>query len=410
MGVTSSRIVQSRRWLTLPDGWDTGWKAARATSATTPASVAVIGDSDAQGYISTNWMTKPFPILLRNALVAKYGSYADYWTVDKSARFQTITNMASSQVGTLPFTFDTTFGTSTSAGYTFNLRGLATTISQDNTTYPVAWVNAGSANFVTPYACTALDIIHHDLVSGTFQYNVDDAVGGARVTVTNAAWNTMRRIPITGLTNATHTVRFGASSVAQAMGLNGVVTYAPGATGGIGFANTGAAGSSLYDWGVSTFGQPDDRIRQWQGRYKTALATTVNTGFGFPTQPHLAIIQLGINDCSNSHGPVHFRIALRRMVEALRYGRPDCSVMIVVCPNPQTTTTDVTIQFPRAELWSLYADQIDAVAAEYQCAVANFHADWMPTPFGQGFTASNDAHPTDAGHQHIADVLASVIV
>ena len=409
MPVISSRVTRSYKWLGLPTDWDAGWRAARATVATAPAYVAVIGDSNAQGQNTTDHMTKSFPRLLRNSLVAKYGSYGDYWSVAHSARYMTVLG-GPAPLGIMPFAFDTTWGIS--GGLNFNAFG--THIMQDGGgTYPVAWVNAGSGSFLTPYACTDIDIIYHDWNSAsTWKYNVDNAAGAGLVTVTNDARNSIRRASLTGLSNAVHTVRVGNPSAIYALNLNGVVTYDPTniKTRGVGFANISASSLRLYDWQASTNSMPDDRIRQWQGRYKTAPATTLETGFGFPTQPHLAIIELGINDCLNPGGLVQFRAGLRRMVEALRRGRDNCSIIFVICPNPVTGISDTTTQFTRAESWSLYADQIYGIASEYQCAVYNAHADWVPTSVAQGFTTSNDPHPTDLGHQHIANILASVIV
>lgn len=411
MAVVSSRVAQSRRWMVLPDGWDSGWKAARAAVGSTPAQVMVIGDSDAQGFNTTNHMTKAFPYLLRDKLVAKYGSYADYYPITHSARYETIT-VGPAPAGTQPWTFDTTWGTNGS----LNLNGLGFTMFQDGVgTYPATWVNAGTGTFVTPYACTDFDLIYHDFnTTTTWKYNVDNAAGAGLVTVTNDGRNSMRRVPVTGQTNAVHTVRFGASGSALALGLNGVVTYnvANAKARGIGFANISGLGMRVLDWMTSVNAMPDDRIRQLQGRYKTAPATTLETGFGFPTQPHLAIIELGINDCQYSGGLVQFRSGLRRMCDAIRRGRDNSSILFLICPNPDANTTDIGVggAFARAESWSLYADQIYGIAAEYQAAVLNVHADWMSTPVAQGFVNAFDPHPNDVGHQNIADTIASIVV
>jgi len=407
MAFTSRVNTPTRNWMMLPTGWDSAWKTARTAASSTPAYVAVIGDSNAQGYSTTDAPNKAFPVLLRNKLVAKYGLYGDYYSSSMSTRFMTSTG-ATAVPGTMPWTFDTTWNTTAAA---MN-NGFGFTMYQDGTTYPAAWVNAGSGSFLTPYACTAFDIIYHDSVAGTWQYNIDNAAGGGLVTNTNGAWNSMRRIAVTGQTNATHTVRVGASSVQYACGINGIVTYDPtnNKTKGIGFANVSGIAQAAELWMASPNGWPADRIQQWQGRSKTAAATEQLTGFGFPTQPHLAIVELGINDCQANYGVIQFRSALRRFVDALRRGRDGCSVLFVICPNPDNATTDTTVEYTRAESWSMYADQIYGVAAEMNCAVFNIHADWLPTSVTQGFTAANDPHPTDTGHQAIADALSPLIV
>lgn len=404
MAISSTRPAPSTRWLSLPSGWDAAWKAAKAASATTPAQVLMVGDSDAQGFSSTDHMNKGFPYLLRNQLTAKYGRYADYWSVAHSARYQSAQG-SPAPTGTMPWTLDTTFGLNSAQ---FN--GLYT-LFQDNTTYPIAFNAAGSASFVTPYACTAFDIHYYDwTTTGTWQYNIDNAASGGLTTVTNGAWGSTRRIAVTGQTNAAHTVRFGASSVQYALGLEGITTYVPGAAGGISFANISGSSMRALDWAASANGMPDDRIRQLQGRSKTAAATTQDTGYGFPTQPHLAIIELGINDCQQSVGLTQYRAALRRMVDAFRRGRDNCSVLFLIAANPSIATSDVTAEFTHASSWDLYVDQVYGVADQYGCAVLNVHADWMSTPVAQGYTTASDQHPTDAGHQNIANLLSAVLV
>jgi hypothetical protein len=402
-----TRVAQSRRWLYLPDGWDTGWVAARAAVGTAPAYVAVVGDSNSQGFSTTDHMAKPFPVLLRNALVAKYGSYADYYPASLSARFQTVIG-GSAPAGTMPWTFDTTVQTTGGPFYS----GLVATMFVDGGSFPLAWVNAGTGKFVTPYACTDLDIIFHDGFAGTWKYNIDDAVGGGLVTVTNDARNSMRRASVTGQTSAVHTIRVGNPSVIYAFAMNGVVTYATTAaqTSGVGFSLLACTGMRVFDWSCSVNNLPPDRTQQLQGRYKSAVATELVTGFGFPVQPHLAIVELGINDCANSNGPVQFARGLRRICDSIRYGRDNASIIFLICPNPAIATSDSLSEFTHAESWSVYLDQIYFIAAAYQCAVFNVHADWMSTPVAQGWTAATDAHPTDAGHQAIADVLATLVV
>lgn len=406
MAISSTRNAAPHRWLYLPDGWDATWQAAKSASATTPAYVSVVGDSNAQGFQTAQHMTQAFPYLLRNALVAKYGSYGDYYTVANSVQYLASIGAGALPNGmTVPWTFDSTFGGDTAWG-------LGPQIMQLSGTFPQAWVNAGSGAFTTPYACTAFDVIYHDWnTTGTWKYSVDDAAGANLVTVTNDGRNSMRRLSVTGLSNAVHTVRFGAGSVQYALALNGIATYNPATSNrGIGFANISMAAAKAYQWLSSNSGMPDDRIRQLQGRYKTSTSVTSETGFGFPTQPHLAIIQLGINDCQDSFGLVQFRSALRRFCDAFRRGRDNASILFIICANPVPSSTDATAQWTRAESWSLYASQMYEIAAEYQCAVANFHADWMATPVAQGLITAADPHPTTAGHQAIANVLTSVLV
>lgn len=409
MPVSTSRITQGRKWILAPDGWDTAWKAARSASGSSPAKVLVLGDSNSQGYQSTDHMAKSFVYLIRNALVAKYGSCADFYSVMHSARFIVTTGYSIAPTGTQPWTMDTTFGAS---GSNFHY-GLGCTMFQDSGTFPQTWLNAGNAVFVSPYSCTDMDIIWHDWnTTGTWKYNIDNAVGGGLVTVTCDGRNSVRRTSITGQTNAVHTVRFGGASVTLAAGLNGVVCYnvANAKTKGISFANMSGLGFRMYDWQCANNAIPADRIQQLQGRSKTAVATEILTGFGFPTQPHLTIIELGINDCQQSGGLVQFRIGLRRLCEALRRGQANASILFLVCANPAIATTDMTQEFVHATSWSSYVDNIYGVAAEYNCGVYNVHANWMSTPVASGYLTATDAHPTDVGHQAIADTILPLII
>lgn len=298
------------------------------------------------------------------------------------------------------------------------------------------FANAGSIAFVTPYACTAADLVMWDTLGlptgGTWKYNVDNAAGGGLVTVGPGSttvppngWVSAYRVPITGMSNAVHTIRMGASSVQGGLACTGVAIYDPtnNKTRGIGAVHYAANGYRMLDYVVSTGNDPVDRVNQWQGTYKSNSTTTVATGFGFPVLAHLAVVMLGINDCALttsavSGGTVQFRHALRRFIQALRRGTDTtasgggpCSVLLVVNPNPDASNSDMTSGwFGQSHNWGLYVEEIYKVAQAYNCGVVNIHARWSELGVTKGFVSTTDPHPTFAGHADIAGVLSSVIV
>src|SRR5579859_1985919 len=155
----------ARPYLYLPDGWDQGWAAAKANAASAFGSVAFIGDSLTAGYNSSAYLSKSFRALVRAGLIGRgLPLGGDYYGCSECIDFE------AQYAGTPPWVVTTVSRTWFSWGFG-RLVGYA------------GGAGVGSVTFVTPYACTEIDILYycHTGVSPTWQYTVD---GGAAVVVT----------------------------------------------------------------------------------------------------------------------------------------------------------------------------------------------------------------------------------
>jgi lysophospholipase L1-like esterase len=374
MRVLTSQLATAKRpYLFLPDGWDTGWKAAKAAQGQTPAWVGFIGDSIMQGFNSSDQMLKSFARLIRAGLLGSATPYADF--------------------------FAPVYSSGTGA--------------------PVAIVNGGSGTggfggqnqssnlamavtLTSPYPCTQIDLWVKQTVAGTWQYAVD---GGGANTVTNNPTNFfVTRTPITGLTSANHTVVLNNQSLANVLTFCGASFYPAGSGGtGLGFVHNGINGIALssFNW---TFGIPEG----WAGRNAHQGATYAPV---FPQAPHLVILELGVNDCNTANSsPEVYRQYLKSWCHQFRRGRPGCSILFLVPCYPDTEASDTTNTFANQHTWIYYVEAMYSVARMLNCAVANIHAKWGETPQGSGFiSGGSSVHPTDAGHADIANLLLGVL-
>ena len=384
MGISVGGAAALKRWCVVPDGWDDCWKAAKANSGSAPAWLTVIGDSVSAGAVSSDYVNKSWTAVLKGKLAPPYRLYGDFWPTSMSASFATFG-------GTPPWVMN-----DTPTWYRWGMGALPL--------YSGAPANP-VMTFTTPYACTDLDLVYLDYAAGTWTYTVD---GGAAQTVTTTGAGYAKRVQATGLANTTHTVAVTGQSASYVALLQGIATYGS-RSAGIGFGRIAYSGALAVDDAASN-AVPSDMCQQWQGYGATT------TGFGFPTQPSLAIVELGINDCANagSHaggcGPTQYRRVLTRLVQAFRRGVPNCSVLILGASNPDGVSSDVTSGlFGNPHSWNLYLAAMKDVGATYGCAFVDIHAKWGETGVAQGFQAANQPHPTDAGQADIAAVLAEIV-
>lgn len=404
----------NNQYLYLPPGWDAAWKAAKANSGSTAAVVSGIGDSVTGGYGSSDALSKSWWALVRAAILAESGMSlgGDYYDLKWAGATFTGPNQSVSPIvqhGAVTTDYVSGYGS-----YTFYSRSTTTTLTP--------WLT-----FTSPYACVAIDIVYLDFAAGApgWSYQVD---GGTAVNVTTtgngtAAASSIKKISITGLTSGVHTIAINSKGIAAGICICGFATYAQ-ASAGLRFANHGwqgmglvASGASSQDALADTTQFPPDRLGLHQGYTGTTGSPTTLRGFGFPTQPDLAIVGFGINDAIGAGSAATYRDALRRLCQALRYGKSDaCSILIVGMYWGDGSTVSSTsvnngdwtgTQYP--VLQDLY-EAMRKVAMEYNCAYASAHTLLGRTPATNGWTTSaTDGHPTDSGHSKIATLLEPVL-
>lgn len=368
----------------LPAGWNDCWEAAKAASGSTPAHLSVIGDSVSQGKsLVTSWQG-----LIRSNLLNTYSLYGDFYPTVDSAAF------VASGFTNPPFVFNRT------SGLTFNDHGWAKLPGYNGATVGT------DITFTTPYACTAIDIFYWDGAVGTFEYVVD---GGSPVTVNciEASDKVNKKISITGLANTTHVITFGNSSGVNTEVIMGCATYT--GTTGIGFSRMATGAIQAQNYANTGTWPTEDRVIFFQGINPQKLPVVSPTGFGFPTQPDLAFIGFGINDCTASQTITSYNNIIRRFIQALRRGKENCSIILFGPSFPDNVNSDVTSGSTNSANWHNYLMAMFEMAAAYNCAFVNIHAKWGEYGYTNGFQAVNNLHPLDAGHADIASVINTII-
>lgn len=372
----------------LPSGWDEVWIKAKRDCQTTPKNILFLGDSFAIGVGATDLMPNSTIARFKAKLVsAGLPINGDFWHVGQSLSWDaSFTGMATAP----PWVFNVAPAWATGFGY-----GICPVYSG---------VNTGQITFTTPYACTAFDIIGLEFVAGTYTYSID---GGGAQTVTTTALNFHRRVSVTGLANTTHTIVFNPSqSATNVMIVLGIITYASTTT-GMCISRVAYSGASIANFGYRGGGLiPDDKLKLWQGNLTPAGN---NVGFGFPTQPSLCIIALGLNDCQIMTGEDQYLSFLRRTCQAARRGVADCSILCLINSLPDGVSSDVTPGLANPQNYLSYMDGMRQVAASFNAAVVNVHAAWADQGFAMGMEAAGSAHPLNAGHQDIANRLAAAL-
>lgn len=358
----------------LPTGWNTGWEKAKAQVHYSPARIAVIGTSISWGKGSTDFYIKGWAGRFKAALNTDYGVTGEHIPPQYSA--------GASASGTLPWVHSSITNYADLFGQAY------------------AWSsNAGVlTTFTSPYSFTSLDIVHYDFAAGTWHFTVD---GIQAPTVTTTAAAKLVKTTYSGLTNDIHTVAIGNNSAGNTPFLAGINIYTN-TSAGVWFARVGYSGASLTDYIASSPG-PVDRPTLWQGIYAGGT-----TGYGFPAQPHLAIIELSVNDCTNAVTQTNYQSGLRRLIQALRRGSTDCSIILLAPCYPDGVNSDANVG-GAPTTYINYLAYMEQMARSYNCAMLNVHSRWGEIPFGSGLLTASDIHPTDSGHQDIANFVYAVL-
>lgn len=395
----------SNKYMYLPIGWDDCWKIAKANSNNVAAVISGIGDSVMIGENASDYQSTSFFSLMRANLLKSYLLNGDYFSLENC-----------SNNGPATPTYPITFQHSPS----FSYAALGRTGSYGATpAFP-------SVTFTTPYACTQIDIVYLDYAAGTWGYNID---GGSTQIVTptgpgTSAGAIVKKISLTGLSNAVHTIQVGgagASQNANALIIMGFASYAnPGS--GIGFANMGVEGQGIVaspqsnNFLTDSAKFPPDKIGLFQGYQGTTANPTSLTGFGFPTAPSLAILNNMINDTTNSATETNFKTGYVRLIQSLRRGTKNCSILFVIPWLADANTPGSSLvaanEFTGTQ-YQTYRDTIKWIydlAKVFNCGVINIHAKWGEIPIADGNVHSvTDIHPTDQGYADMGAQLNSIL-
>ena len=175
----------------------------------------------------------------------------------------------------------------------------------------------------------------------------------------------------------------------------------------------GLGGSLTYGWEV-TRGFFDRFVDGLERRFVGAPITRIKAGIPGDTasgglsrvgplaarQPHLATVQFGINDCFGRVTPLEFEQDLRAIVGQLSMAQ----AAVVVC-----TSCSVAHLVDSRAIAPFY-EAIERTARELSVVYAGLHAYWDDHHGSdEGLFGWDGIHPTDDGHQIMADGLLSVV-
>ena len=313
-----------------PPGWKDTWKAALAAKDTTPAWLTVIGDSIATGaYADTTWFADGWVSLLRDALCEAdlSGLYAEYIPA-----LMHNTTSARGTAADMPWSDPDALGPNvdTQAGW--------------HSIYYYDDTNVELQRFTVPYDCIdAFLFVSQYADTADYQINSDPRVTFGPPTYSRE----FMKIPLGALV-AGDVVKVGWQGSANYTRPAGI-TLVKATTGvGVGRFTVGNArlttyasyGQNHYPGGGGAFNP--GIIEMWAGENPMSGVRPITYSYGFPTQPHLAIIALGVNDIFIDATSDDYWETLSRTVAGLRRGRADCSVLIMLPDYPEQEYSDTT--------------------------------------------------------------------
>lgn len=233
---------------------------------------------------------------------------------------------------------------------------------------------------------TAADIVFlRAQTTGAMWYSVD---GGARVAVsTSGLYRDGATYRIT-YPRGTHTLDLGYSS-GNRIYLEGITEFDQDTAGGIQVHNLGWPGATVALWRAG------------------ASATSWPTAQAHALAPSLIVIQLGCADYLDNVPSDTFKNGLIALIASIRSAYSANPPPIVL-----SMVYQVTLGSGTAEPWSHYVVAAAAIAADDSGVVLVDHSQRMPPTSAAntyGLYSADHVHPSDAGHQMLADTLAAML-
>jgi lysophospholipase L1-like esterase len=384
MPLRLSPSAGSGRGLYLPVGWDSNWRTKLAAAGSGKARVAVVGDSIAQGFYSSKLTAKGWVALMRATLQARYG--------DGGTGFHSSAN-------TIPGL--TTLGVAAAARTAYQNAGDLYTLTGAGWTAFGPTGGPGATSLYTSgagdmaswtFRGTTVDIYFlQGAGAGEYDYRIDTGAW-TRVVTYNATVNAAHKRTISGLAAGTHTV-----DVRQAVG---AVYF------------TGIAAENATGVVVNKFARFGGTADLFANTDAYGPAGQFSGGLSYPGD--LVIYALGINDANTSLDPFTFVQRVGAYVERVRgYGALGDASLLFVLPHGGT--------IGHTPHYLDYAARLRGVAEAYGAALIDFGAlgrnswDYWNTlgywsdPAVPGAAGGDWIHPSDAGHQYMADQVLALI-
>lgn len=362
----------------VPKSWGQFWRAKLLTAGSTPARIAVMGDSISAGYFASNIVTKGYIGLIATSLQTTYG--------DGGSGFFGVRN-SSVHLSSLNSTYGTQFvqltGTWSSSGVGDGpgMTGIQSTSNGATATYTVRGTKVGIWYLRQSGA-------------GDFTVAID---GGSPVTVSTAGATGAAKYEVTGLSAGTHTIVVTKSGTTRAdlhgfFGENttGVVVNNFSAYGGVSANATGTAG----------FSNP----------------ATYGGGSGYPAD--LVIWAFGANDANAGAVAADTYIAnVRKYLDLVRDYSGATGAVDIMFVMPHLG------QFDTSQRGDAYCARLRGMADHFGAAFVNFNAvyrnSWsyfnslsgwgVASGATPGATGTDSVHPSDTGFQLYANALTPIL-
>ncbi|MGA5820798.1 SGNH/GDSL hydrolase family protein [Kitasatospora sp. NPDC094028] len=375
-------IANTGKGIYIPPGWGANWKTklAAAQAGTGTAVAAAMGGSSTQGYYASDLRVKGWLGLLRSSLQATCGAGGS--------------GFRSSSMTAL---FQSANGVPTAATNVYNAQGNLATLggawSAGGSAYGpggyYVYTQASGATWTLSVFGTIAKIFTVDGGGNhaNWTYSID---GGAAVTVTDSgsAQATIRTTAISGLAAGAHQV---------------VITYA--GTGSNFLSVVGIAGETTSGVIVNDFSRYGSRAGDYALADQT-LATPFNAGASYPAD--LVIFAHGPNDAAHGDTGDTWARNTRLLMQNVRDANSNAELMIVL-PNVGNFDTNYLYQDYAGPARGL-AEAFGAALVDFWTIGDNTWNYWQSLGYwasasNPGAAGSDTVHPSDAGHQFIANTL-----
>ena len=337
---------------------------ARAAAGSGYARIVCVGDSITAGKGATNRYTGSFPSVLRSVLSAQGATGGGTgWC--------------------FPFA---NLGTTNDSRWTYTNFGPYTSGDQTTMNFVSSTTANATLSFTSDQSGTVVDIAYLNN-SGAFTYSID---GGAAVTVTPTGTQTIQKVTISGLSNATHTVLITAST-ASFTAISAIQVR--NSTSGLLVSNPAVAASKTTPW--TTGGS-----LPWYVSGKFARLVEPS--------PDLVIIEpMVVNDAQTSGGLVAPATSQSNLVDIITQfkglsGAPEILLVMPPTPNPANITTAT---------WTPYVQAVYAAADSAGVPLIDVADRWGSYSTANGLGLMFDTyHPSDAGYQDTARAIAALVM
>lgn len=373
---------QTAPGISIPEGWGQFWRPKRNNAAAVAAKVMLVGDSVTHGFYASNLKTTSWAGRLKTSLQTAYGNGG-------SGMFSTSSSNVNSAVSAPVQAQWEGNGSYLTATGTW-----ATGIAFGPGISHLRATAAGTLTFTGVVGTTVrLWYLTGGAPRAAWQYSID---GGAPVNVPAVTGaTTIAQLNVTGLANTAHTV---------------VITW--NGTAGDVLDFIGVAGFNATGIIVDNMGRSGTNVSTAQWGNTSALTMPWNGGVSNPAD--LVIVGLGINDATLiAEAPDVWLNGMATVLNTIKLANNGATDLILINQHFGSLTG--------SGLYTQYSARIKDLADNYGAALVNMWTIgrnswdyWNSLGFWgdanvAGPAGTNTVHPSDAGHQFIANTITPLL-